>query len=197
MKRLILIALLALIQPLPAFARIQQVFNNNGTLTASPLGFSLGSNLTSIFTSGGSDIGSVTITTGPLISGSLVTGGQFSSVLSSYTVTLNPGVSPYLPGGGIVFNGSFTGPIGWFPLRDEPGYYELQGMVAGSWSTCNCSGVGWTSQIYVGSFNSQGVFTATVGSGFAYINPEPGTLVLFTTGLCCIGFMVRRKRLRV
>jgi hypothetical protein len=197
MKRFVLIALLALIQPLSAFAKLETILDSNGTLTAGVTGLSLGSNLTWIFGSSGSNIGSVTITTGALLSGSLATGGTFSSASSSYTVTLDPGISAYAPGGGVIFHGSFTGPISWFPISGEPGYYELQGNVAGSWTTCGCLGYGWTSQTYVGSFNSQGIFAATIGSGIAVINPEPGTVVLFTSGLCCIGAMVRRNRLRV
>jgi hypothetical protein len=198
MKRFTLMVLLALILPLTAFARTVLIVNSDGTLTASNPGLSLiGSNITYFYTSAGNDLGTVSFTTGPLISGNLVTGGTFSPVLSSYSITIGPGILASFPNGGLVFSGSFIGPISWSPISGEPGYYEFRGELKGFWYTCECTGYGWTTQVYSGSFNSQGIFTATTGSGGARINPEPGTVVLFTTGLCCIGFMVRRNRLKI
>ena len=44
-----------------------------------------------------------------------------------------------------------------------------------------------------GTFNSSGVFTATLGTGQAWINPEPGTYALFITGLAGIAGIVRKN----
>ena len=191
MKRIVLTVLLALALPIAASAKVEPLFNNNGTLTASASGLSLQSTLTQIyFGYKGSDLGTLTITTGALISGSLLGGGAFSFVGSSYVATVNPGVLKSLPQGGVLFSGAFTAPISWIALGG--GYYELYGLVAGNWAG-GLHGTGYTSQIYVGSFNSNGVFTATLGGGQSWINPEPSTFALFITGLTGIAGLARRK----
>jgi hypothetical protein len=208
MKRFFLMILVALALPSAAVANVVEFTNNNGTLVASTSGLSLVSDLTGI--SGGfggpsgSDIGTLSLTLGPLLTGSLQTGGTFS-LGGAFSVSVNPGVIPRIPGGGTLFSGSFVY-CSWCTRRNNgglghgvptwslvsPGTYMLSGYVSGSWRG-GYQGYGYIQEVYTGSFNANGVFTATSGSGFSMVTPEPATLGLFATGLVGIAGMVRKK----
>lgn len=171
--------------------------NGGGTLTGSDAGLTLtGSNLTEIRGISG-DLGTVTITTGALFYGSLQSGGLFSTVGSSLTITLNPNVlGGKLSGGAILFSGTF-GPtlnggtaIYWSIV--QPGLYELYGVASGILPN-GTYGQAFVHEFYYGSFNSNGVFTGTMGGGQIVVNPEPGTVGLFVTGLVGIAGAIRRK----
>ncbi len=200
MKRFVLTVLLALALPSVALANTVSFTNNNGTLVASSSGLSLVSDLTSIAggygSPHGSDIGTVSITLGPLLTGSLLTGGTFSFASSSFSVSVD---------GGVLFSGAFTycswctgrnngglghGPISWTLV--SPGTYMLEGYVSGTWRDGE-QGYGLIEETYTGSFNANGVFTATSGSGSSMVTPEPGTLGSFITGLVSIAGIVRKK----
>lgn len=198
MKRFVLAALVALALPLAALANNVEVVNSSGTLMGSAAGLSLTSNLIEITLGSGprgSDIGTVSLSVGPLLSGSLLGGGTFSPASSFFTITINPGEFATVPQGGVLFSGVFTGPVSWSPLSGEPGYYQLLGPVAGHWWT-GLYGTGYTSQTYFGTFNANGVFTATSGSGLSFVNPEPSTLALLGTGVIAV-IAIARKKLKV
>src|SRR5467141_171333 len=96
MKRIVMMALLALALPVAAFAGNVDFGNTGGTLAGSSAGLTLtGSNLTSVVGLGlgtcstAVPCGSVTFTTGSLTSGNLTTGGTFSSSGSSFQITGN------------------------------------------------------------------------------------------------------------
>lgn len=190
MKRFAVVILFVLTLPLAAFAHIncpggscRPYGNTGGALVGTDSGLSLNSVLTNFHGIMGADLGTVTITTGPLLSGSLQTGGTFSNVGSSYTLAFN--------GRGTLFTGTFNSPITWSPVSGDPGSYVLQGTFNGYWA--NYGGWGTVTETYHGSFNSNGVFKSTAGGGLAMINPEPGTLGLVATGLAAMAGTIRRK----
>ncbi len=196
MKRFVVTALLGLALSVAAFASEVEVINSNGTLVGNASGLSLVSNLVEISLSAGlrgADIGTLTLATGALSSGSLLAGGTFSFASSSFTISINPGIFAALPQGGTLFTGAFTGPVTWSPISGEPGYYQILGTLAGNWWTGLHADMGYTSQTYFGTLNSSGVFTAKAGSGISFINPEPGTLALLGTGLLGLAAIIRKK----
>ncbi len=193
MKGFALGIVLVLAMPLTAFAHSGTDFSG-GTLTGTDAGLTLtGSILTQVRGIAGADLGTVAITAGALLSGSLQSGGTFSDVGSSFIVTVNPNVlGGMLRGGGTFFRGIFVSSITWSPVPADPGLYLLQGMAFGYFPN------GSTGQAFIGldasgSFNSNGVFTSRSVGGQAIINPEPGTLGLFVTGLIGMGGAIRRK----
>lgn len=209
MKRFVLTVLLAMALPSAALANVVTFTNNNGTLVASTSGVSLVSDITSIFggygSPHGSDIGTLSLTLGPLLTGSLLTGGTFSMASSTFSLSVNPGVLSRFPQGVTLFTGSFTlctwcnrrnnGGLGhgvptWTLL--SPGTYMLSGYVSGSWADGE-QGYGFVQEVYTGSFNSNGVFTATSGGGFSMVTPEPSTVGLFVTGFASIAGIARKK----
>jgi hypothetical protein len=78
----------------------------------------------------GHSLGSVTFSTGALISGSISAGGTFSSVGLTLVVTGNG--SQGVPKGAI-FNGAFTGPITWMLVSKHGANvtYTLSGTISG------------------------------------------------------------------
>src|ERR1051325_10428551 len=95
MKKLVLLAALALALPIAAFADSGVDYTNSGgTLTGSSSGLSLSGSVLSVvnrFHGGGKitgDLGSVSFTTGALLSGSLQTGGTLDGG-GSFIITGN------------------------------------------------------------------------------------------------------------
>lgn len=203
MKRIVLMALLALALPLAAFAGNVDFSNAGGTLTGSSAGLSLagaGSRLISVqglgldTCSSASPCGSITFQTGSLSSGSLTTGAIFNGG-GSFVITGN-GTSG-IPNG-VIFNGSFNGPVSWTAFNCGPSgsvCYTLQGSISGTWyngTTVNGATIQITLNAGVSGFQGQ----VTLGSGDTIIGtavPEPGTLGLLGTGLVGLAGVVRRK----
>jgi hypothetical protein len=102
MKRITLLALLALALPLAAFANSIDTTNSGGTLAGSTAGMTLsGSQLIAIngFHGGGlitGNLGSVTLSTGTLSGGSLQMGGTFNGG-GSFVISSTG--APHLPSG--------------------------------------------------------------------------------------------------
>ncbi len=199
MRRVILLALLALALPLAAFASSGVDFTNSGgTLVGTSSGFSLsGSTLIAVngLNSGGlitgSNLGSVTFATGALVSGSLQMGGTFASG-GTFTITGNG--TNGLPNGAI-FTGTFSGPVTWTLVTLANGTHNytltgsLGGTTGGGFST-NGVAVQLTINTGKGLFNG----SAQISSGDTNIVvPELGTLGLLGTGLVGIAGLVRRK----
>jgi len=198
MKRLILMAILALALPLSAFAGSSVDFTNDGgTLSGSSAGLSLsGSELIAVNGLNGlglvtGNLGSLSFSTGALTSGSLQMGGTFAGG-GSFVITGNG--SNGLPNG-TIFNGSFTGNVTWtlVTLANGTHNYTLTGTITGTWlggGTVEGATVQLTINTGKGFFNG----STNISSGDTNVTvPEPGTLGLLGTGLIGLAGALRKK----
>jgi hypothetical protein len=140
----------------------------------------------------GHSLGSVSFSTGALISGSISAGGTFSSVGSTLVLT---GYGRQGAPKGAIFTGSFTGPITW-TLVSKHGAditYTLSGTF---------SGMLYTGRTVTGTL-TETIFTANsqLNKGIAHIRggttglatPEPGTLGMLGVGLAASAGLFKRK----
>ena len=199
MKAALLLIVIAVALPFTAFADGIVLTNQNGSIAISNAGISsTGSQLrrfNGIVAPPGHSLGSVSFSTGALTSGSLATGGTFSSTGSSFVVM---GKGNYGQPKGTIFSGSFVGPIIW-TLTSPPGAKNLTFTLSGTIQGMLYDGrmvSGTTVQnIYtIKGQLAQGIGHIKVGSTPLAV-PEPGTLSMFGVGLVALGGMFRRKLL--
>lgn len=132
MKRLVVLPLLALVIA-SGVARAEFCTNWGGTASLSQSGISFsGSKFRHC-----QSFGSLTLSTGPLDSGTLAGGGSFSSVGSSFII-----------GDGELFNGTFVGETYWtlIGINGKKLVFALGGNIEGTDSNGNTV-TGWTRQI--------------------------------------------------
>jgi len=197
MRRVIVFALLALALPMAAWADGINLTNQFGSITISSSGIStVGSELISfnnVVAPKGHSLGTVTYTTGALLTGTIAGGGTFDPTGSTFIVT---GKGSYGQPKGTIFSGTFVGPIDWTLVSQthQKVTYTLTGSLSGQLYTGRTV-TGSTTQTIVSSVGQikGGVGHITFGS--THLNtPEPGTLGLLGTGLLGIAGAFRRKK---
>ena len=200
MKRIALLALLALALPMAAFAGNIDFGNTGGTLSGSSAGLTLtGSNLTGVTGVGlgtcstGVPCGTVSFTTAAMTSGDVVHGGTFGAG-GTFTITGNgtDGLAA-----GTIFSGTFSEPVKWFPNGvvgvDGTINYTLSGQVSGTYNGMTFTGASVQLTVNTGKTGFQGsvgVFSGDTGISSV---PEPGTLGLLGTGLVGLAGVIRKK----
>jgi len=197
MRRVVVLALLAMVLPMAAWADGITLTNKFGTISIQDSGIvSKGSQLTSfngITAPPGHSLGTVSYSTGALISGSIAAGGVFSSAGSTFDVV---GKGNFGEPKGPIFTGGFTGNIDWTLVSHvgQTYVFTLSGDLTGQLYN-GVMVTGNTTQTittHPGQLN-QGVGHITLGNT-QLTTPEPGTLGLLGTGLLGIAGMFRRKK---
>jgi hypothetical protein len=178
-KNSVFLTILILTLPLAAFANGVDFTNSSGNLSGSNSGLTLaGSAVIAVHGLGsglitGTDLGTLTFSTGNLSGGSLQMGGKFAAG-GMFNITGN-GASG-IPNG-VIFNGSFTGPVAWtlVTLSNGTHNYTLTGSLVGTWhngTTVNGAAVQLSVNTGRGFFNG----TTNISSGDTNIVttvPEP------------------------
>jgi PEP-CTERM motif-containing protein len=199
MRRVVVVAILAMALPIAAWASGVNLVNNDGTVkfnAATQVLSCTKSHLhqfNNIVAPPNGGLGFVTFATGALMDGSILGGGHFSDVGSFFDVTGSGGF-PGVPKGPI-FTGFFVGPIAWNLVNQIKGEldFQLVGKLKGQLFDGRMV-AGTTVQnitIFRNEFLREN--DGHIHTGVTTLTPEPGTLALLGTGLIGVATVVRRK----
>lgn len=177
--------------------KVTDFSNIGGTLSGSNGGMSLtGSTLVAVAALSGTpttgNLGTVSFSTGALISGSPQMGGMFAGG-GSFTINGN-GTNGV--GDGVLFSGAFSGPASWSltTLANGTHNYTLTAVVMGTMGSTPVQGV--TAQLTIntgkGFFHGSTLIAGGDTTVVSYV-PEPSTLAMLSTGLLVIGGGIRRR----
>jgi hypothetical protein len=186
-KKVVLLAVLALALPIAASANSIDISNRGGTITGGAGGFTVtSSTLIGVGTAVGSNLGTLSFTTGAFLTGNAQTGGTLGAG-GTFVITGNG--TNGVPNG-VIFSGSFSsGTWNLETLADGTHAYTLNAALVSP------SGqVAATTQLTINT--GKGLFNGSTGLSSGDTNlsvPEPGTLSLFGTGLIGLAGAIRRK----
>lgn len=191
---LVLLTLLGFVLPVSTRADTMDITNRWGTVLITNAGIvSQGSHIWTFNgtqASPGHALGTVSFATGALSSGSIWTGGTFSSVGSSFVV-----IGQHKS---VLFSGAFEGVIDWTLVATAHKFfheYELTGKVIGQLLNGHMATGTVTETIYT-YWNQEKIdHRGNIHLGTLSIasTPEPSTLGLLGTGLVAVAGALRRK----
>jgi hypothetical protein len=188
---------------LPSLARANDrtdFSNSGGTLTGSDAGLALsGSTLIAVTGFRGlgmvtGNLGTLSFTTGGLTNGTLQMGGTFAD---GGSFTIDGAGSQGIPDG-VLFSGSFTGPVTWTltTLANGTHNYTLTGVVTGMMGGSSVNGVSVQLTINTGKGFFNGSTTIAGGdTSVGFSVPETSTLALVGTGILGLAGSLRKKAL--
>ena len=191
MRRVLLLILLCLALPLAASASSVDLQSSGGTITALSSGLSLsGDIVTSYGGIVGTNLGTVTFSTGAFVTGGPTTFPATIGAGGTFTIMLNGSVMG-VPSG-TVFTGTFAS--GTWSQPGGPGAthpFTFSAFVNGTGN----SSVTISEVTMTGTIGPNG--TIEGGSGDIILSttpvPEPGTLGLLGTGLVGLGGLLRKR----
>ena len=205
MKRTSWLLLFTLALPMSAFANSVDFANQGGSLTGTSAGLDLSGSTLSFAKGAGhtlsGNLGVVSFSTGAVSVGSLQTGAILAGG-GSFTIT-GDGVDHIF--NGVIFSGTFSGPVVWSPIALSNGTHEyiLIGQISGKWftgQTVSGATVALTINVGKGFFNGSTLLssgnTDVTGNGLVVltiVTPEPGSITLMSTGLLSLAGLARRR----